>query len=102
MYIFYTKKGDYVEVRVGKAATYKEVTQLVIWQSWMLTGLHRSSEDADGDNDDDAESPALFRANGTMILDRSIESTSGNVDAWSIGAYMNTFQCTIPHNDTKL
>ena len=45
---------------------------------------------------------ALFRANGTMILDRSIESTSGNVDAWSIGAYMTTFQCTFLHNDTKL
>ena len=43
-----------------------------------------------------------FRANGTMILDCSIESTSGNVDAWSIGAYMTTFQCTFLHNDTKL
>ena len=27
----------------------------------------------DDDNDDDAERLALFRANGTMILDRSIE-----------------------------
>ena len=40
----------------------------------------------------------LFRANGTMILDRLIESTSGNVDAWSIGAYM---KCTFLHNETN-
>ena len=44
----------------------------------------------------------FFRANGTMILDHSIESTSGNVDTWSIGAYTNTFQCTFLHKNTKL
>ena len=63
-----------------------------------------SSENADDDKDDDDDvESCFFRANGMMILDRSIESTSGNVaDAWSIGAYINTFQCTFLHNDTKL
>ena len=98
MYIVYTKKGDYFEViRVGKAATYTQACYLAILDADRAS----SSEDVDDDNDDDAES-SLFRANGTMILDRSIESTSGNVDAWSIGAYMTTFQCTFLHNDTKL
>ena len=78
MYIFYTKKGDYVEVRVGKAATYKEVTQACYLA--ILDG-DRGSSSEDADDDNDAESLALFIANGTMILDHSIESTSGNVDA---------------------
>ena len=86
----YTKKGDYVEVRVGKAATYKEVTQACYLA--VLDADRASSSDVDDDSDDDAGSLALFRANGTMILDRPIENTSGNID-WSIGAYMNTFQC---------
>ena len=40
-----------------------------------------------------------------MILDRSIESSSGNVaDAWSIGAYNlhKYISVYILHNDTKL
>ena len=86
MHIFYTKKGDYVEVRVGKAATYKEVEVTQACYLAILDG-DRASSSEDADDDDDAERLALFRANGTMILDRSIESTSGNVDAWSIGAY---------------
>ena len=88
----YTKKGDYVEVRVGKAATYKEVAQ-ACHLAIVDADRASSSEDVDDDSDDDAGSLALFRANGTMILDRPIENTSGNVDAWSIGAYMNTFHC---------
>ena len=68
----------YVEVRVGKAATYKEVTQ-ACYLAILDGDRASSSEDADDDNDDDAESLALFRANGTMI-----------------------FQCTFLHNDTKL
>ena len=57
---FYTKKGDYVEMRVGKAAMYKEVTQ-ACYLAMMDADRASSSEDADGDNDDDAESLALFR-----------------------------------------
>ena len=72
MYIFYTKKGDYVEVRVEKAATYKEVTQACYLE--ILDG-DRGSSSEDADDDNDAESLALFIANGTMILDHSIEST---------------------------
>ena len=60
-------------MRVGKAATYKEVEVTQACYLAILDGDRASSsEDADDDNDDDG------------ILDRSIESTSGNVDAWSL------------------
>ena len=62
MYIFYTKKGDYVEVRVGKAATYKEVTQACYLA--ILDG-DRGSSSEDADDDNNAESLVLFIANGT-------------------------------------
>ena len=84
----YTRKGDYVEVRVVKAATYQEVTQ-ACYSAIMDAGLGSSSED----DDTDAETLALSRANGAIILDRPIESTSGNVVPWSLDAYMGTFQC---------
>ena len=54
---FYTKRGDYVEVRVGKR---KEVTQacyLAILDADRASIIR--SEDVDDDNDDDAESLAL-------------------------------------------
>ena len=84
----YTRKGDYVEVRIGKGATYQEVTQ-ACYCAVMDAGMGSSSEDDDAD----AESLALFRANGAIILDRPIESTSSNMVPWSLGAYMGTFQC---------
>ena len=50
-----------------------------------------SSEDADGDNDDDVESLALFRANGTMILDRSHFRQCGCLVDWCLHEYISVY-----------
>ena len=76
------RKGEYIEVRVRKAAGCREVAETC------GTALHCF----DSSSDDEEENPVLLRANGTMILDCPIQSSSSEATDWTIGSYMGMFQ----------
>lgn len=80
----YIRNGDYIEVRVKMDASYREVVEASVQQLGAIDSS--SSED-----DEWSGEAVLVRANGTVILDRPIETTMHSSVPWEIGSYMKTF-----------
>ncbi len=82
----YVRCGDYIEVRVRLDASYREVAEASIQQ---LQSIDSSSSDDDNDGSGEV---LLMRANGTVILDTPIETTTPPSKVpWDIESYMRTF-----------
>ena len=81
----YVRRGDYVEVRVKLDASYRDIAETSVQQ------LH-SMESSSSEDEAWSGEPILIRANGTVILDRPIlTSTPSMTVPWDIGSYMKTF-----------
>lgn len=80
----YIRRGDYFEVRVKIDASYRDVTEACVQH---LQSIDSSSSD---DEDWSGGEVNLIRANGTIILNRPIQSSQSTVP-WDIGSYMRTF-----------
>ena len=80
----YVRKSDYVEVRVKIDASYQEVAEASVQQ----LGAMDSSPSED---DEWCGEAILIRANGTVILDRPVETSARSSVPWDIGSYMKTF-----------
>ena len=80
----FIRRSDYAEVRVKADTTYQEVAEASVLQ---LQSLDSSSSDEDAWSGE----AVLLRANGTVIVNRPIETTSYCSVPWDIGSYMKTF-----------